>query len=182
MKKLLKLLPAISLVAAMLALYPVAAAAKDDRSVVGTVNGKGASDMTNLPAEMNETTFVIRATLFSDGTARGKFICIDLVGDVAAYQGKIFGDFKSWKMNTNGTLSLIVPDAAVVPIPGGPQFAPRLHKYTTVTIQKFGGAGVGHWTMDVLQPNGNNATICVELLSSGRLVGNGEIFGQRDDD
>jgi hypothetical protein len=188
MKRLLTLLSAASLAMTMLVLSPAAASAatsghndEDHQpSVVGTINGTGASDMLNLPPGMNKTTFVIHAKLFSDHTARGTFICVDLVGDPLNYQAKIFGEFTSWSRTGDGPVSLIVADATIVAIPGGPQFPPQLHKYTTVTIQSFGGAGVGHWTMDVLTPNGT-VRFCVELLTSGRLVGKGELFRDQDE-
>jgi len=162
MRRLIHLIAAISLALAMLASQSVIANAA---TIVGTIDGGGTSIMTD---GMGPTTFSIHATLFSDGTARGQITCVDRVGSAPGYPGNIFGAVTSWSRNPDGTVNLYVTDAKFVSfgsglvVPGGLPF--------TLTIQTFGGAGVGHWTLDVpgaASPNGG--PICQELLTSGRL-------------
>src|SRR5205823_8520036 len=71
-KKLLSLVPAISLAVAMLASHPLVAAA-NTATVVGTINGGGTAFMTGgLAAGMKGiSSFGFHATLYSDGTASG---------------------------------------------------------------------------------------------------------------
>jgi hypothetical protein len=112
------------------------------------------------------TTYSIDAQLFSDGSATGFFDCADLAGSTA--EGDIFGPITSWKkvdgkITLSGTAELWNLGRTV-------RLDPRNLNYT-VTIQKFGGAGRGHWTLDVpayQQPS--DPPICSELLTSGRLV------------
>jgi hypothetical protein len=168
MKKLVNLIPAISLAVAMLAWQPIAASAAV--TVVGTINGGGTAVMTDLPAGMGVSSFGIHATLFSDGSARGHFDCVDHMGDVPGYPGNAFGDITSWSRNADGTISLDVTDGTLVGTHGGLVIHGGLA--STVTIQRFGGAGVGHWTLDfpgVISPF-NGGPICQELLTSGQIV------------
>ena len=81
-KKLLSLVPAISLAVAMLASHPLAAAA-NTATVVGTINGGGTAFMTGgLAAGMKGiSSFGFHATLYSDGTASGHVDCVDQMGD-----------------------------------------------------------------------------------------------------
>jgi hypothetical protein len=203
MKKLLRLIPAISLAVAMLGLYPVAAAAnvgsKDKPEVVGTIHGRGVSNMTDLVAaglkrgtcdrvnaaanRCTVSTFSIDVKLFSDHSASGKFDCVDIVGDPLGYPGDIFGDVSSWSQNAeDGPVTLYIRDGTLVSIPGGAQFPPATGLSFTVTIQHFGGAGAGHWTLDGNQKSPfNGGPICQELLSRGQIVGKGEVFRQRDE-
>lgn len=203
MKKLLTLIPAISLAVALIAAHPVAAAANgashDKPEVVGTIHGRGVSNMMDLVAagykggkcdpvnaaanRCTVSTFSIDVKLFSDHSARGKFDCVDIVGDPLGYPGDIFGDITSWSWDADGSVKLSIPNGTVVSIPGGDQF-PAMALSFTVTIQHFGGAGVGHWTLDI--PGAENASrfnggpICQELLSRGHIVGKGEVFRRRD--
>jgi hypothetical protein len=164
MKKLGYLIPAISLALVMLAAHPVVASTP---SVVETVNGGGTAIMTDLPPGMGVSSFGFQATLFSDGSAKGHFDCVDHMGDVPGYPGNIFGDITSWSLNADGFVTLHVTGKFVA-IPGG---HPGPASFT-VTIQSFGGAGVGHWTLDVPgNPSPfNGGPICQELLTSGQLV------------
>jgi len=103
------------------------------------------------------SSFGIHATLYSDGTATGHVDCVDQMGDTAV--GNIFGEVTRWSMGPYG-LTLFVT-GKLVNIPGGHPVAANF----PVTIQRFGGAGVGHWTL------GNPASpFCIELLISGQLV------------
>jgi hypothetical protein len=164
MKRLLYLMPAISLMVVMLASHPVAAAA-NPASVVATINGGGTAFMTSGPTAGGKgiSSFGIHATLFSDGSAKGHVTCVDQMGDTMP--GNAFGDVTSWR-NADGSLSLdgaltLFITGKVVLFPGGGSFPLDF----TVTIQHFGGAGVGHWTLEV-----GPVTICIELLVSGQLV------------
>ena len=167
MRKLVTLIAALSLALAMLAIQPGAANAA---TVVGRINGGGTSVMTDLPPGMNATSFGFEATLFSDGSARGHFDCVDQMGDVPGYPGNIFGAITSWSRNRDGTVSLYITDAKLVLVGSGLVVSGGLP--FTVTIQIFGGAGVGHWTLDVpgLPSPFNGGPICQELMTSGQIV------------
>jgi hypothetical protein len=157
-KRLVNLVPAISLAVVMLGSHPVAASAAV--TVVGTINGGGTALMTSGPGAGGKSvsSFGFHATLYSDGTASGHVDCVDQMGDTAT--GNIFGDVTRWSMGPYG-LTLFVTGKEVV-IPGGHPF----DVHFPVTIQTFGGAGVGHWTL------GNPASpFCIELLLSGQIVG-----------
>jgi hypothetical protein len=158
MKKLLNLLPAISLAVAMLASHPVGAAAAAV-TVVATINGGGTALMTSppggLPGFKNVSSFGIHATLYSDGSATGHVDCVDQQGDVS--KGNIFGDVTKWTQGPYG-LTLWVTGKLVS---GSDNVATSF----PLTIQTFGGAGVGHWTLGKL-----SSPFCVELLLSGQLV------------
>jgi hypothetical protein len=116
------------------------------------------------------SSFGFEATLFSDGSATGHFDCVDHMGDPAGYPGNIFGDITSWSQDALG-LHLYVTKGKLVGhgspiVRGGLAF--------TVTIQSFGGAGVGHWTLEGPGPGFispfNGGPICQELLTSGQIV------------
>jgi hypothetical protein len=206
MKRLLTLLSALSLGVAMLALNPIAGAAsgpsKDRPEVVGTIHGRGASNMMDMVAaglkagrcdrvsaaarRCTGSTFSIDVTLFSDHSARGKFDCVDIAGDPVGYPGDIFGDVSRWSQTAKGgPVTLYISDGTLVAIPGGDPFPTATGLSFSVTIQHFGGAGVGHWTLDVPGPGNaspfNGGPICQELLSRGNIVGKGEVFRQRDE-
>jgi hypothetical protein len=169
MKRLAYLLPAISLAVVMLGAHP-AAAATNASTVVATVNGGGTANMTDVVAAgfKGVSSFGLNATLFSDGSAKGHFDCADHMGDPPGYPGNVFGDITSWSQDALG-LHLHVTNGKLVGhgsplVRGGLAF--------TVTIQSFGGAGVGHWTLEgpgfVSPFNGGPA--CQELLTSGQIV------------
>jgi hypothetical protein len=104
------------------------------------------------------TSFGIHATLYSDGTARGHVNCVDQVG--STFPGNIFGEVTSWEGSLDGSITLNVV-GKLVGFPGG---HPQDVSFT-VTIQRFGGAGVGHWTLSI-----GGFTFCVETLLSGQIV------------
>jgi hypothetical protein len=159
MKKLLSLVPAISLAVALLASHPVAAAA-NAVTVVGTINGGGTAFMTGgLAAGLKGTSaFGVHATLYSDGTASGHVDCVDQMGDTLP--GNIFGAVTNWSAGADGSISLQVTGKFVM-IPGGhPSPVPF-----TLTITRPGGPGVGAWTLSV-----GPAIFCIELLTSGQIV------------
>jgi hypothetical protein len=167
MRKLVTFIAALSLAFAMLAIQPGAANAA---TVVGRINGGGISVMTDLPPGMGATSFGFEATLFSDGTAQGHFTCVDQMGDVPGYPGNIFGAITSWSRNADGTVSLHVTDAKLVMFGSGLVISGGLP--FTVTIQTFGGRGVGHWTLAVpgVPSPFNGGPICQELMVSGQIV------------
>ena len=157
----------VTVLTAVLFAYPATASAA---SVVGHINGGGTANMTDLPAGMGVSSFGFEATLFSDGSARGHFDCVDHMGDVPGYPGNILGGIPSWSLNADGSVSLNVTNGKLVAIPGGLVVPGGLP--FTVTIQRFGGAGVGHWTLDVpgVPSPFNGGPICQELLTSGQIV------------
>jgi hypothetical protein len=166
MKKLLNLLPAISLAVAMLASHPAAAAA-NVVTVVATINGGGTALMYAGPGmgDKSVSSFGIHATLYSDGTASGHVDCVDQHDDTSA--GNIFGEVTGWSLNAAGGIQLKVT-GQLIAFPGG-------HPVDTsfpVTIQAAGGAGVGKWTL------GNPAApFCIEILLSGQIVVRGNVPG-----
>ncbi len=178
MKKLLTLLPAISLAVAMLAASQVSAAASDRAEhgpeLVGTINGQGAAIMGPPGIGVGPSTFDVHVQLFSDGSARGRVYCVDLAGDPTG-SGIIFGQATSWTQDATGAVTLIVPTGTFTTLAGVPVPPSR---YFTMTIQQFGGAGVGHWSMNF---NHKPFPFCWELVTKGHIVGKGEIFRQRDD-
>jgi hypothetical protein len=172
MKKLVSLLPAISLAVVMLASHPAVAAASAP-TVVETINGGGTAFMCCTPAAglKSVSSFGIHATLFSDHSAQGHFDCVDLMGDTMP--GNVFGPITRWSQDaTTGAISLYVTDGSLVGTHGGTVFHGGGHPI--FTILTFGGAGVGHWT---LTPGKlTNPPVCDELLISGQLVGSGSLF------
>jgi hypothetical protein len=167
MRKVVTFVAGISLAFAMLATESVPANAT---TVVGRINGGGTAVMTDLPPGMGATSFGFEATLFSDGSARGHFDCVDLMGDVPGYPGNIFGAITSWSLNSDGTVNLHVTDAKLVMFGSGLVVSGGLP--FTVTIQTFGGPGVGHWTLDIpgITSPFNGGPICQELMTSGQVV------------
>jgi len=158
MKRLKYLLPAISLAMAMLASHSGVASA-NVVTVVATINGGGTALMTSGPGAGGKSvsSFGIHATLYSDGSATGHVDCVDQMGDT--FSGNIFGEVTAWKQTPFG-LTLFVT-GKLLSIPGGHPVPIDF----PLTIQSFGGAGIGHWTL------GNPANpFCIELLLSGQLV------------
>ena len=157
MKKLVCLIAAISLAVAMVVLAQPAAAST--ATVVATINGGGTAEMQDpLPAGTSHWGAGIK--LYSDGTASGSFDCVDQHGDAPGFPGNIWGHVTSWFIDGNGFVSLNVV-GKFVGFPGG---HPQDVSFS-VTIQQFGGAGVGHWTLSI-----GPFTVCVETLLSGQIV------------
>jgi hypothetical protein len=179
MKKLLMLLSALSLGVAMLALSPVGAAAsgssEDGPELVGTVNGHGVSLMEAPGIGRGPSTFDIHVQLFSNGSARGRVYCVDVAGDPTG-SGIIFGQATSWTRDATGAVTLIVPTGTFTTVTG---VILNTNTYFTTTIQRFGGAGVGHWSMNF---NHKPFPFCWESVTQGHINGKGEIFRQRDDE
>jgi hypothetical protein len=145
----------IAVLTAVLFAYPATATGA---SVVATINGGGTAIMDPSSFAQGTTSFGIHATLYSDGTAKGQINCVDQFG--STFPGNIFGEVTSWEENPDGTITLNVV-GKFVGFPGG---HPENVEFS-VTIQQFGGAGVGHWTLSV-----GGFTFCVETVTSGQIV------------
>jgi hypothetical protein len=144
---------------------------KDRASVVARVSGTGSATMTDLPVGKGLTTFEVKATLFADGSARGQFVCIDLLGDVPGYPGRISGPVTRWSRNTtDGTVTFYITGGKIVPFPDTGFVV--LGVSFSVTIQRSGGAGVGHWTLDLpgFPSPFNGGPICQEILTRGHIT------------
>jgi hypothetical protein len=145
----------VAVLTAVLFAYPATANAA---SVEATINGGGTAIMDPTSPLQGTTAFGIHATLYSDGTAKGHVNCVDQVG--GTFPGNIFGEVTSWKRNLDGSITLNVV-GKLVGFPGGD---PQDVSFA-VTIQQFGGAGVGHWTLSI-----GGITFCEETLLSGQIV------------
>jgi hypothetical protein len=138
--------------------------------LVATIHGAGTAVMDAAGLVSGDTTYSIDARLFSDGKATGFFDCVDLAGAVDRAgnpsSGDIRGPITSWK-KVHGKITL--SGIAKLFDLGGNLLASDLAY--TITIQKFGGAGKGHWTLDVPAFQApNDPPVCSERLTSGRLV------------
>ena len=129
-------------------------------TVVATINGGGTAEM-QAPLAAGSSTFGIGVKLLSDGSATGRFDCVDQHGDSTGFPGNIFGEVTSW--STEGTVIVLNVSGKFLPIPGG---HPGPASFT-VKIQQFGGAGVGHWT---LEDTASGFIFCYEILTSGQIV------------
>jgi hypothetical protein len=138
---------------------PASAAAPN---VVATINGGGTSTMAEVFGIPNpgSSVFGFNVKLMSDGSAAGQIMCLDQYGDAPGFPGNIFGEVVSWSGDLDGEITLNVV-GKFLPIPGGHPVATAF----TVKIQQFGGAGVGHWTLEV-----DGVVFCIETLDSGQLV------------
>jgi hypothetical protein len=147
----------VAVLTAVLFAYPATANAA---SVVATINGGGTAIMDPTSFAQGTTAFGIHATLYSDGTAKGHVDCVDQFGS-STFPGNIFGEVTGWEGSLEtGPITLNVV-GKFVGFPGG---HPEDVEFT-VTIQQFGGAGVGHWTLSV-----GGFTFCIETLLSGQIV------------
>jgi hypothetical protein len=146
----------VAVLTAVLFAYPATANAA---SVVATINGGGTAIMDPTSFAQGTTAFGIHATLYKGGTAKGHINCVDQAG--SNFPGNIFGEVTGWEGSLDGgpiTLNVV---GKLVNFPGGHPVDVEF----TVTIQQFGGAGVGHWTLSV-----GGFTFCVETLLSGQIV------------
>ena len=157
---------ALVLAAGIISPQQVAAHAAQAPTLVATINGGGTA---NMEDGMGSSVFGMGVRLYSDGTASGEFDCVDQHGDAPGYPGNIWGRVTNWSTDVDGNIVLTVI-GKFHPIPGGPgQLLVRELPFQ-VTIQKFGGAGVGHWTLAVPNGSGGWFTVCFEILTSGQIV------------
>ena len=138
---------------------PLTITAAAHPSVVATINGGGVADMDDGEGP---SSFGMGVKLLSDGSAQGFFDCVDQMGD--AFPGNFYGKVTSWSLNEDGTISYS-GIGKVVSFP--PYFFVANNLEFTVTIQAFGGPGVGHWTLDVPEFGG---VICWETIRTGQVV------------
>ena len=145
------------LVAAM-TFTPQAQAGKP-AAIVATISGGGTA---NMDDGQGRSAWGLGVQLLSDGSARGHFECVDQMGD--AFPGNFIGQVTSWSLNGNGewTVSGV---GRVVSFP--PYFFIADGLPFTVTIQAFGGPGVGHWTFDVPDLGGR---VCTETVITGQIT------------
>ncbi len=163
MNRLRILMPAVLLVAAMVASSQPADARHGAR-LVATIHGAGFAMMDAGGQIRGNTRFSIDAKLYSDGTATGFVDCEDFGGSLwngRPADGDVYGPFTSWK-KVNGKIALI----GTLQLRGDPSGAVF---GTIVTIQEFGGAGKGHWTMSVPDFEAGGPPICSESITSGRV-------------
>ena len=149
----------LAVVAAM-TFTPTARADKPPASMA-SINGGGTA---NMDDGQGRSAWGIGVQLFSDGSARGHFECVDQQGDT--YPGNFFGQVTSWSLNANGEITFSGLGKNV-------GFPPTFFFHLidnipyTVTIQSFGGPGVGHWTLDVPDFGG---VVCFETVTSGQIA------------
>ena len=134
--------------------------------LVATINGGGTANMDDGPGS---SVFGLGVKLYSDGSVSGQFDCLDQNGDAPGYPGNIWGPVTGWSLDGDGFIVLNIV-GKFHPIPGGRGLLIRDLPFA-VTIQRFGGAGVGHWTLaGPFGPNGAWVTVCFETLTSGQIV------------
>lgn len=150
-------------VAAFLIGVMVSPASAARPTVVATIHGGGTSTMAEVFGIANPGTsvFGFNVKLMSDGSATGHIVCLDQHGSAPGFPGNIFGPVVSWSGDLDGEITLNVVGGKFVPIPGGHP----VEMAFTVKIQQFGGAGVGHWTLEV-----DGLVFCIETLDSGQIV------------
>jgi hypothetical protein len=133
-------------------------------TLVASINGGGTA---NMDVGAGTSHWGTGVKLFSDGSASGQFDCVDDHGSMPGYPGNVWGRVTSWSIDDQGLITLNVPNSKFVPIPGG---HPSNIFPFKVTIQSFGGAGVGHWTLAIPDGAGGWFTVCFETLTSGEIV------------
>jgi hypothetical protein len=164
----LTMLFSLALTAGVITARPVAA---QGPALYATINGGGTAMMEG-PILLGVTSWGAGIKLYADGTASGIIHCIDQHGGTSP--GNVWGEVTSWFIDGNGDLSLVVASGLIVFFgDGGRQDAGTF----IVRVQTFGGAGVGHWTLDVpvvAVPDPQNPAdwfeVCNELLISGQIV------------
>jgi len=131
-------------------------------SVVATIHGGGTAEMQPPGLAAGTTAFGMEVTLLADGSATGHVDCVDQHGD--NLPGNIFGEVTGWRMEGQVVVLNVTGTLVRFPRPGVTGGHPVPVSFT-VKIQQFGGAGVGHWTLEV-----GGRLFCVELLTSGQIV------------
>ena len=131
-------------------------------TVVATINGGGTAEMQPPGLAAGTTAFGMEVTLLADGSATGHVDCVDQHGD--NLPGNIFGEVTSWRMEGEVVVLNVTGKLVRFPRPGVTGGHPVPVSFT-LKIQQFGGAGVGHWTLEV-----GGRLFCIELLTSGQIV------------
>ena len=131
-------------------------------TVVARINGGGTAEMQPPGLGAGRTAFGMEVTLLADGSATGHVDCVDQHGD--NLPGNIFGEVTSWRMEGEVVVLNVTGKLVRFPRPGVTGGHPVPVSFT-LKIQQFGGAGVGHWTLEV-----GGRLFCVELLTSGQIV------------
>lgn len=164
-----RLISAFSVAALLVGAMAGPASAVAPARAVATINGGGTAEMQD-PIPAGSTVFGMGIRLYADGTASGHFHCVDQYGDWVGFPGNIWGEVTGWSGDLHGTITLTVSGGGFVPIPGGRGFPVEVP--FTVTIEQFGGAGVGRWTLAVPDPSSPTGwfTVCYELLTSGQIA------------
>jgi len=140
-----------------------ASAARQGRTVVARINGGGTAVMQDGGIAQGITHWGAGVTLYSDGSASGHIDCVDQRG--GNFPGNIFGEVTSWSGNLDGGPITLNVAGTFVGAGGHPE-----DTSFRVTIQEFGGAGVGRWTLEVEVLPGVFALFCIELVTSGQIV------------
>jgi hypothetical protein len=141
-----------------------ASAASHGRTVVAHINGGGTAEMQVESFAQGVTHWGAGVTLYADHTASGQIDCVDQHG--SSDPGNIWGEVTSWSGDLDGgpiTLNVI---GKFVGFAGSP---PEVASFR-VTIQAFGGAGVGRWTLEVEVAPGVFFEFCVEVVTSGEIA------------
>jgi hypothetical protein len=145
-------------------------------TAVAKITGAGTAVMTDVGGTSLWWENKGGITLYSDGSAKGTFYCVDLPDSPPGYPGVVWGDVTSWTLD-NGLISVHVPSSTVISwsepwdwsthkLPPGPRSDGGSWR---IQIQKFGGAGVGHWTLDVPDGKGGWFTFCLEQVTGGKI-------------
>ena len=150
-------------------------------TAVAKITGAGKARMTDIGGTTLWWENKGGITLYSDGSAKGTFYCVDLPDSPPGYPGVVWGAVTSWTLD-NGLISLHVPSSTLISwaapwnwsthkLPNGPRQDGGSWR---IQIQSFGGAGVGHWTLDGLvsgsATNGAWLTICLEQVTGGKIL------------
>jgi hypothetical protein len=138
-------------------------------TVVASINGGGTSVMEPAGILLGTTSFSMHATLQTGGSATGRVDCVDQHGSDAP--GNVFGLVTSWSKQGDVVVLNVTNGKLIFPGPPSPINNPGLQdgvQSFIIKIQKFGGAGVGHWTLE----DGSGLIFCSELLTSGQIVYN----------
>jgi hypothetical protein len=146
---------------------PIPAPHPGPATLVARINGGGTATMDD---GMGPSVWGAGVRLFSNGSASGQFDCLDQRGAAPGYPGNIWGPVSSWSLDSNGDIVLHITNGKFHPLPGGKGLLLRGVPFD-ITIQRFGGASVGHWTLSgPFGPDGAWVTVCYETLRSGQIV------------
>src|SRR5467141_3935173 len=121
-----RLFSTLSLVAVFIAATALPAGASSHRVVgalpaphggevtaVAKITGAGTAVMTNVGGHSPWWENEGGITLYSDGSAKGTFYCVDLPDSPPGYPGIVWGDVTSWTLD-NGLISLHVPSSTAM--------------------------------------------------------------------